>query len=118
LFRSRRSRSRNRIRNAPDVFDEFAQAIVFGEVDRFEAHLLGMGEPFLVHVSDQHGCHTKKVRGPCGREADRPAPATWAVDLNADRGGDGSVKFRRQDIERQVRSRIFLSPAPVTALRH
>jgi hypothetical protein len=38
---------------AQDVGDELTQAIVLGEIDRHEANALGVGEPLLVHVSDQ-----------------------------------------------------------------
>src|SRR5882724_7322398 len=38
--------------NAEHVGDEFAEAIMPGEVDRLEADLPGVGETLLVHVSD------------------------------------------------------------------
>jgi hypothetical protein len=59
-------------RNAEDVGDEFAQAIVPGEVDRLEPNVLGVGEPLLVHIPDQHSCRAENARGCRGCEADRP----------------------------------------------
>src|SRR5882757_6189451 len=69
-----------------------------GEIDRLEANVLGVRESFLVHVSDQHCCRAKDARGRCGREADRPCAGDVDRRSNADLGGDGSVKSRRQNI--------------------
>jgi len=68
--------------NAQDVGDEFAQAIVLGKVDRLEANAFGMGEPLLVHVSDQHRRGSKNLRGRRGREAD--GPRAGDVDRRSD----------------------------------
>jgi len=84
--------------NAQDVGDELTQAIVPGEVDRLEANVLGVGEPLFVHVSDQHGCRAKNLRGRRGREADRPCAGDVDRRSDADLGGDGSVESRRQNI--------------------
>ena len=60
--------------NAEDVSNEFAETIVPGEVDRLEADFLGVSEPLLVHVADQHGRRAKDARGRGRRKADRPCP--------------------------------------------
>ena len=85
-------------RNAQDVGDEFAQPIVLGEVDRLEADVLGMGEPLLIHVADQHDSRAKNARGRGGREPDRPCAGDVDCRSDAHLGGDGAVESGRQDI--------------------
>src|SRR3984957_16788384 len=85
-------------RNAKDVGDELAQAVVPGEVDRLEADLPGVGEPLLVHVPDQHGCGAENSRGRRGREPDRPGAGDVDRRSDADLGGDGAMESGRQNI--------------------
>jgi hypothetical protein len=69
-----------------------------GEVDRLEADLLGVSEPLLVHVADQHGRRAKDTRGRGRRKPNRPCPGDLDGRSDTDLGGDGAVESRGQNI--------------------
>ena len=55
--------------DANHVCDEFAQPIVDLEIDRLETNLLGMGEPLLIHIANQHDSCAEDTRGRSCRES-------------------------------------------------
>ena len=65
---------------AQHIGDQFIQPIMFCEVDWFEANLLCVGEPLLIHVADQYDSRTRIRADPAAARPTGPAPAIYTAE--------------------------------------